>query len=352
MKRKLVIGGLGLLALGGVGALVVLSGVIPIKASAGHWAITAWFLDFAKTRSVATHSMGTKVPSLDEPGLAMLGAGHYEGGCRPCHGAPGAARGPIPMAMTPHPPDLSEHAAHFDDAELHYLVLHGIKMTGMPAWPALEREDEVWAVVAFLNEMPQMDHGAYDALVHDEAVMDGAPEIVRGVCARCHGFDGLGRGAQRIPRLAGQRPVYLAKSLEAYARGNRHSGIMEPIAAALSGEQARAAVDWYASLPPPPPSRRGGDERGAEIAERGIPERDIPSCTDCHGPGHEPRHPAYPWIAGQPAWYLEKQLELFGARSRGGTEYADIMQNVTAHQLEPDVARSVARYYASLSPAD
>ena len=349
MKRKLVMGGLVLIALGGVGFLVVLSGVIPIKASAGHWDITAWFLDFAKERSVATHSMGTKVPSLDEPGLTMLGAGHYEGACRLCHGAPGAARGPIAMAMTPHPPQLAAVVREHDDAELHYIVLHGIKMTGMPAWPALEREDEVWAVVAFLRQLPEMDHDAYRALVHDDSAPFGAPEIVRDVCARCHGFDGLGRGAQRIPRLAGQRPVYLAKSIGAYARGNRHSGIMEPIAAALSGEQARAAVDWYASLPPPPPSAAEHDERGEQIAARGIPEQDVPSCTDCHGPGHEPRHEAYPLISGQPAWYLERQLELFDAQTRGGTEYAAIMENVTAHQLDPEVARAVSRYYASQS---
>jgi hypothetical protein len=50
-----------LLAVLGVGGfLVAASGIIPIKASSGHWDITAWFLHFAMRRSVATHTLGLK----------------------------------------------------------------------------------------------------------------------------------------------------------------------------------------------------------------------------------------------------------------------------------------------------
>src|SRR5688572_19158225 len=47
------------------GFLFVASGIMPIKASSGHWAITAWFLNFAMRRSVVTHSFGVKAPNLD-----------------------------------------------------------------------------------------------------------------------------------------------------------------------------------------------------------------------------------------------------------------------------------------------
>ena len=33
------------------GLFVMISGIVPIKASSGHWPITAAFLDFAKRRS-------------------------------------------------------------------------------------------------------------------------------------------------------------------------------------------------------------------------------------------------------------------------------------------------------------
>ena len=58
-----------------------------IKASSGHWAITRWFLNFAKERSVATHTLGKNAPSLEAPWLVVEGATHYETGCRSCHGS-------------------------------------------------------------------------------------------------------------------------------------------------------------------------------------------------------------------------------------------------------------------------
>ena len=43
-------------------------------------------------RSVATHTLGVKPPPLADPALVLKGAGHYETGCRPCHGGPGLPR--------------------------------------------------------------------------------------------------------------------------------------------------------------------------------------------------------------------------------------------------------------------
>src|SRR5690606_25217129 len=97
-----------------LGFVVSASGVVPIKASSGHWAITEWFLHFSKRRSVKTHSLGVAVPALEDPALVLRGAGHFETACRPCHGAPGFARPVVPMAMTPHPPDLGERVGQWD----------------------------------------------------------------------------------------------------------------------------------------------------------------------------------------------------------------------------------------------
>ena len=90
--------------------------------------------------------------------------------------------------------------------------------------------------------------------------------------------------------------------------------------------------------------------RGRRIAERGIPEQRVPSCMDCHGPSGTRRRAAYPLLAGQPADYLQLQLELFSAGQRGGSEYAHLMRSV-ATRLKPDQMRDVAEYYASAAPA-
>ena len=67
--------------------------------------------------------------------------------------------------MTPHPPDLTSTIPGYEPEELFYVVKHGVKFTGMPAWPALQRDDEVWAMVAFLQILPRLNRAAYRELI-------------------------------------------------------------------------------------------------------------------------------------------------------------------------------------------
>ncbi|MCI0539288.1 MAG: c-type cytochrome [Verrucomicrobiales bacterium] len=346
------------------GGLVAVSGIIPIKASSGHWAITGWFLNFTKERSVATHTLGLKEPALDEPWLVLKGAGHYETGCRPCHGSPGLPHPRIAQEMTPPPPDLGLATLKWEPRELFYIVKHGIKFTGMPAWPASQRDDEVWAMVAFLREFPRLDTERYRCLalgenaltesvpMHDLEATEKAPQAVSHSCGRCHGVNGQGRESPAFPKLAGQKPDYLFASLQAFARGERHSGMMEPIAAGLSSEQMRELALYYGNLPAWPKSSLHAEtaatiERGKSIARGGIPSHRVPTCAACHGPDTAPRNPIYPRLAGQHADYLVLQLKLFKAQQRGGTAYGHLMYHV-AGGLTPDQMRDVACYYASL----
>jgi cytochrome c553 len=358
-----------LVVLGAAGFLGVVAGIVPIAASAGHWPITRWFLSFAMQRAVATHSLGVTVPSLDEPWLVLKGAGHYEFGCRPCHGSPEIRRPRIPLGMTPFPPYLPPLIPGWQPDELYYIVKHGVKFTGMPAWPAVQRDDEVWAMVAFLRRLPGLDATEYRRLVSGEASPTGdvvalpgllgpraVPRAIAESCGRCHGVDGNGRGLGAFPKLAGQRPAYLLASLQAFALGERHSGVMEPIAAGLGVEDMRELAGYYASRPkatPSSPSRPDAQamlEVGQAIAEGGIPERRVPACSACHGPGTTPRNPIYPELAGQYPEYLALQLMLFRNDVRGGTAYAHIMRMV-ASRLTPEQIRAAALYYASLPPA-
>lgn len=349
---------LGLLVCALGGAAVVVSGIVPITASSGHWPVTAWFLDFAKRRSVATHSASIEPPPLGDPALAAKGAGHYALACAPCHGGPGSRPPRVPLHMTPHPPSLSTAVADYDDEDLFYIIKHGVKFTGMPAWPTRGRDDEIWAVVAFVRQLPDLDARTYEALTGTAGAADPAafpetatqPPHLVATCARCHGTDGAGRGAAPLPVLAGQRPQYLRNALAAYADGRRHSGIMEPVSAPLDAASIDALADYYAGLPRPARTGAQPDSeaiaRGGAIANHGLGDR-VPSCADCHGPSGTRRRPGYPDLAGQPADYLVLQLQLFKAGARGGSAYAHLMEPV-ARNLTPAQMQDVALYYASL----
>jgi cytochrome c553 len=362
---------LGLLV-GTGGFLVAALGLIPIKASSGHWPITAWLLHFTMIRSVSTHTLGVEVPELDQPGMVLKGASHYATGCFPCHGDPSTHHPHIAMQMTPHPPYLPPIVDQWEPEELFYIVKHGVKFTGMPAWPAQERDDEVWAIVAFLKKFPDLDEREYQRMVNGDSKTEGKHlplEVLSGrnvpsqsiidSCNRCHGLEGRGREAGLAPKLSGQKYEYLEASLEAYSQGNRHSGIMEPIAVALSREARREIAQFYSKLDTMPdavvvePKVYSEEDlatigHGETIVRNGVPNARIPVCSQCHGPNDNPRNSAYPNLAGQYADYLLLQLKLFASDSRGGSDFASLMHPV-ARQLTSKQMREVALYYESLN---
>ncbi|HEX6315905.1 MAG TPA: c-type cytochrome [Gemmatimonadaceae bacterium] len=348
-----------------LGFLVAASGIVPIKASSGHWAITEWLLQFGKRRSVAMHSLGVSVPEERRESWVMKGAGHFETGCRPCHGAPGNPDPEVAMAMLPRPPWLPDRVKDRKDRELFYIVKHGIKFTGMPAWPVQDRDDEVIAMVAFLRRLPDLDAESYRRLVNGEAPRGAstiplgdlaetapAPPDIAASCARCHGDDGVGRGVGAFPKLAGQNREYLARSLDALADSRRQSGIMGPIAAALKPDERARLAAYFSGLPGSGATARQDTTAhmaGETIATDGIPDQNVPPCRACHGPASHAHNPHYPHLAGQYAEYLELQLTLFRDGRRRGSPWAAIMQSI-ASRLTPEQIRDVARWYAGLPP--
>ncbi|GAA5505823.1 c-type cytochrome [Novipirellula caenicola] len=356
-----------MVGLGVIGVLVLVTGVFPIKASSGHWPITTWVLDFASDRSVAFHSAGIESPPLDEPGMIRLGAASYDANCRWCHGRPGLPEPRVPGEMTPSPPFFPTAKLDHEPRELFYIVKHGIKFAGMPAWTARQREDEIWPLVAFLKSFPELEEATY--LDHVEVAMEtdsAVTQLVAAACAACHGPHGHGRAGDRVPMIAGQNREYLQLTLEAYKTGQRHSGIMEPIAARLTAEDIRRLADYFsnqsehaaasqtveasshsasADLATLTESERRLYDLGESLAIHGDGPQKIASCNECHGPTNGDHNAEYPRLQGQPAKYLRRQLQLFADSLRGGTENVDLMHPI-ANKLSEEQIDALALYYS------
>jgi cytochrome c553 len=370
--KKIVLTGLAVIALGIVGGgLLAWSGFYSVAASKGHLAIVRWLLEFGMRRSVEFHSSMIETPELNNRALFERGIGHFQGGCAPCHGAPGFPPSSIAQQMLPSPPELHRVIRRWQPNQLFWIIKHGLKYTGMPAWPAPGRDDEIWALVAFLVHLPDINPDEYRrlAMVDTDNIRppNPAPRMVTAgfvegdpiACARCHGVDGQGSQAGGVPRIAGQKPDYLAMTLTDYAHGVRPSGIMHPVAKYLSNEERRELADYYASLDNNPPANQASQQTaddvevmqlGGSIAGVGIPALSIPACEACHG--HKDlsndKNPKYPSLAGQHFAYLQQQLQLWRAAERGGS-FAAIMSPVARNMTDEQI-RAVSLYYANLSP--
>jgi cytochrome c553 len=362
IKRFAIWSCIALIVLGLGAFLFAASGLYSIAASRGHFAITEWILEFGMRRSVATHSAFIKAPPLQDQDMVRLGAGHFEGGCAPCHGAPGTPRNAIVRQMLPPPPDLAASVPTWSPERLFWIVQNGLKYTGMPAWVAPQRDDEVWALVAFLLALPQMDETAYRALVGgkqdrtppapEEWIGIGSGSAPLTACGRCHGDQAAAPTNSLVPKLAGQSPRYLVAAMEDYAAGLRPSGIMQPVAAELDAETIARLAEYYARRPAdgatPPAARAPPEqiERGRRIATNGSTETAIPPCIACHVRGDAA---IFPRLAGQHAAYTAGQLRLWRKGLRDRTARGAIMAAVAGRMTDRQID-DVAAYFEQFAP--
>ena len=61
------------------------------------------------------------------------------------------------------------------DRELYWIIKHGLKMTGMPAFGETHPEEQLWGIVAFLRRLPSLDARTYEQMV--ETIID--EQVVR-----------------------------------------------------------------------------------------------------------------------------------------------------------------------------
>ena len=169
---SILIAGL-ILLLGGF--VVIYTGMYNVAATDPHWPVTHWVLETARIRSIKAHAVDLRVPAgLDDPAKIPMGVEHFAAHCAVCHGAPGVPKGDIAHGLYPPPPDLAVTAKLYSGGEMFWIIKHGIKMTGMPAW-ADHSDEEVWATVAFLRKLPGMTPEEYARLVIQSMQAGGHP---------------------------------------------------------------------------------------------------------------------------------------------------------------------------------
>jgi mono/diheme cytochrome c family protein len=149
--------------LAGALLLFIYSGLYDVAASTPDAGAVGWALGTIQSRSVHRRAKEVTVPPLDDPAMIRQGGVHYHQMCATCHGAPGVSISVIGQGLNPPPPELAGAAE--EPGELFWVTKHGIKMTGMPAFGVTHDDEELWAVVAFLQKMPQMSPEEYQAAV-------------------------------------------------------------------------------------------------------------------------------------------------------------------------------------------
>ena len=199
-----------LIVLAGAGAAAWLVGFghYDVAGNTPHTKPVYTLLQLTKEQSVRRQARHLAVPPLQDAALQARGAACFRALCVQCHGAPGVAPEPIGLAMQPLPGSLADAPRHWSAAEIYWITRNGIKMTGMPAWQHRLHDNDLWAVVAFVQQLPRLSpaelhetwralqgapcepRASEDALEPADAAR-GRLTLTQYGCHGCHRIDGI-----------------------------------------------------------------------------------------------------------------------------------------------------------------
>ncbi|MEQ1511505.1 MAG: cytochrome c [Lysobacteraceae bacterium] len=154
---------LALSAMVGLGLFVWL-GFYNMAADDPHLKPTYNLLQTLRERSIAVRAAKLEVPAdLNSPERIKQGAGNYNAMCMGCHLAPGMGETELSKGLYPAPPNLTKEEV--GAANAFWVIKHGIKGSGMPAWGKSMDDVYIWNIAAFLQVLPKLDAQQYQALV-------------------------------------------------------------------------------------------------------------------------------------------------------------------------------------------
>lgn len=200
----------------------VYSGAFNVAADSPHWSTTSRLIALMRDRSIAVRADGRIVPNLADRDLIATGAEHYSEMCTGCHLAPGVTNSELRQGLYPPPPDFSAGTS-LRPAEAFWVIKHGIKMSAMPAWGRTHDDGTIWAIVAFLQQLPTLDSKDYAMLTAAPATADHDHDAA--AHDHDHNAGSHDEGADRAATELGGTTMGTASAVEhvhAHSSGNEH----------------------------------------------------------------------------------------------------------------------------------
>ena len=151
MKRVLL-GAVLILAILLLAALAITRlGLMPVSADGPHSNLEARIMPAVLHASIVRHALGETNPLPLNEATLKAGIDTYKAMCARCHSTPGGNPSVYGQSFYPPAPQLPTGIYPYTDAQLFWVIKHGIRNTGMPAWGGMLSDDEIWQLVSLLK---------------------------------------------------------------------------------------------------------------------------------------------------------------------------------------------------------
>jgi mono/diheme cytochrome c family protein len=160
-------------------ALVVLAGYyayrgyVDMRADQEPSAIESKVAMAAMDASADRHAPDVKNPLPATEENLVAGARIYTNNCGGCHGVPSNPDTQLGRSFNPPAPQFFKDAPDMPENENFYVIQHGVRWTGMPAWSKTLTEQQIWQVTGLLNAIGKLPPAAEKEL--EPAAPPGVP---------------------------------------------------------------------------------------------------------------------------------------------------------------------------------
>ena len=163
MARGILIGALGIIFVTIVTvSLLAMIGLLPVNADTRPGKLETWIAKKVLHASVKRQAQPQSNPLSFNASNLVAGIKLYADNCLVCHGASDGKTSNIAQGLYQKAPQLAKHGVEDDpEGRTYWVIAHGIRLTGMPAFSATLDKNQLWQLSMFLKHMhllpPQAD---------------------------------------------------------------------------------------------------------------------------------------------------------------------------------------------------
>lgn len=152
--KNFVLGFLCAILLGVLGTLgVAWLGWLPVGADATPSGMEKIFFEPAVYASVHRRAVDAHNPIVQTDSTLIAGGKLYMDNCVGCHGITGRPAAHLGATFYPPAPQFAKTGTRYTEAEVHWIVGHGIRASGMSAHGPFYSDSEMWLVAAFTKRI-------------------------------------------------------------------------------------------------------------------------------------------------------------------------------------------------------
>jgi thiosulfate dehydrogenase len=118
-------------------------------------------LELNQAMSILDASIGRRAPETKNPIPAdetnlTEGMKLFQSNCAGCHGDINHPDSALAQSFYPRAPQFQHDQPDMEENENFYLIKHGIRWSGMPAWKQSLSDQQIWQICAFLGNMDKL----------------------------------------------------------------------------------------------------------------------------------------------------------------------------------------------------